>query len=225
MTEGISVIIRCKDEERWIGYAVQSVIDFIPKNEIIVINNKSRDRSIEVIKSFRRDPDLRSNNENYTEIIIQDVNDYSPGAVLNKGVELANFEKILVLSAHCVITHFDYSKLSQNLEKYAAIFGNQIPIYEGKKITKRYLWSHFCDSQVDNMYSKSEDRYFFHNAASIFNKCILKQHKFNENIVGKEDRYWANNIVEVGKTYLYDPLNFCVEHHYTANGNTWKGVG
>ena len=46
----------------------------------------------------------------------------------------------------------------------------------------------------------------------------------NEELVGKEDRYWAHNIVSEGKQYLYEPSFIC-DHHFTENGNTWRGVG
>ena len=35
----ISIIIRSKNEERWIGHAIQSVIDNLPNNEIIIVDN------------------------------------------------------------------------------------------------------------------------------------------------------------------------------------------
>ena len=53
---------------------------------------------------------------------------------------------------------------------YVGIFGNQNPIWNGKKINKRYIWSHFVETEEENMFSKMEDRYFFHNAVSFFRK-------------------------------------------------------
>ena len=37
----ISVILRCRNEERYIGYAVQSVLNNFENPEIIVVNNDS----------------------------------------------------------------------------------------------------------------------------------------------------------------------------------------
>lgn len=225
MIDNYSVIIRCRNEERWIGHTIQSVIDFIPNNEIIIIDNNSEDKSLEIAKSFRKDPDLNGNSEHYTDVKISNISAYSPGAALNLGVQESSFENILVLSSHCVITKFDVKELTKHLHKYAGIFGNQTPIYQGKRINKRYLWKHFSSEVVENMYSEMEDRHFFHNAASIFKKKTLLEFPFNENIIGKEDRYWANHIISKDEMTLYDPFNFEVDHHYTSNGNTWKGVG
>ena len=74
------------------------------------------------------------------------------------------------------------------------------------------------------MYSQMEDRYFFHNAFSFFNKKIVSRLKFDEYLSGKEDRYWAADAIKENLEYLYDP-SLKVFHHYTPNGNTWKGNG
>ena len=52
----VSVIIRNKNEEQWIGHAIQSVIDFIPEAEIVVVDNNSVDDSINIVRHFAKDP-------------------------------------------------------------------------------------------------------------------------------------------------------------------------
>ena len=37
----VSIIVRTKNEERWIGHCIQSVIDFLDSPEIVVIDNNS----------------------------------------------------------------------------------------------------------------------------------------------------------------------------------------
>ena len=74
------------------------------------------------------------------------------------------------------------------------------------------------------MFSTFENRYFIHNGIAIYDKKFLIKNPFNENIPGKEDRYWANKIIKIGKSFLYDP-SLEVDHHYTESGNTWKGIG
>ena len=74
------------------------------------------------------------------------------------------------------------------------------------------------------MYSEMEERYFFHNALAFYKKNFLIEKPFDENLLGKEDRYWAKDVIEAGNSILYDPT-MTVDHHYTENGNTWKGIG
>ena len=221
----ISVIIRCKNEERWIGHSIQSVIDKIGFCEIIVVDNNSTDKSLSIVKSFAQDPKLNFNkNNNFTKIKILNLNDYSPGKSLNYGVKKASGKYVVVMSAHCVLTKINLDKTLKDLEKFIAIFGNQIPVWKGKKIKKRYIWSHFSENKVVNMYSEMEERYFFHNAIAIYKTNSLKKNPFDEYLTAKEDRYWINNQVNKKKKFLYDP-SIEVDHHYTENGNTWKGLG
>ena len=221
----LSVIIRCKDEENWIGHTIQSVLDHIPNNEIIVVDDSSKDKSIEIVRQFQSNPNLADNRNKYTDIKILPIEDYSPAKAINMGVKNSSSDYIFIISSHCVLKNFDIDKSIKDLKTHSAIFGNQIPIYRGQKITKRYLWSHFIEEEKVNMYSDSEERYFFHNALSFFKKSTLIEFRFDEKLVGKEDRYWANDIIkEREKTILYDPSLVC-DHHYTDKGNTWKGIG
>lgn len=211
----VSAIIRYRNEEEWIGHAIQSFIDFFPDGEIIVIDNNSTDASSDIIKLFDRH-----------DIKKLDIKDYTPGRSLNLGAEHAKYDTILVQSAHTVIKKIDYENLEKNITKHAAVFGNQTPIYLGKRITKRYIWSHFKDNvQIENFFSESENRQFLHNAFCFYQKDVLLKNKFDEKLHGKEDRYWAAEIVKKGYTYLYDSVNLSSYHYYTKNGATWKGLG
>ena len=47
-----SVIIRVRNKEQFVGHTIQSVLDFLPGAEIIVIDNNSKDESINICKMF-----------------------------------------------------------------------------------------------------------------------------------------------------------------------------
>ena len=222
--DDVTIIIRNKNEERWIGFAIQSVLDYFVRPEIIVIDDNSSDKSIDLVKHFIHDPLLKSDTSRYTSIKIFKINNYTPGAAINFGVKNSTKNYIMLLSAHCVIKKIKFQNLTTKLNEFVAVFGNQVPIWMGKKINKRYIWSHFQNKEIINMYSEMEKRYFFHNAASFFKKNYLQKYPFHETLLGKEDRYWVNERVKEGEKYLYDP-EFEVEHYYTEGGNTWKGIG
>tara|TARA_B100001778_G_scaffold330504_1_gene333107 strand:- start:1133 stop:1780 length:648 start_codon:yes stop_codon:yes gene_type:complete len=214
--ENISVIIRCRNEEDHIGLAIQSVVDQFKNPEIIIIDNESTDESMKVVSLFDKyNIKKYSLNGNYT-----------PGKALNFGVEKSNNNTTLVLSAHSQLTTLNLEMLNKSFrEGHVAVFGNQTPIYRGKKITKRYIWSHFTNDIVTNLYSKIEDRYFLHNAFCFYNREFLLENPFDEDLSGKEDRYWAIDIVNKGYTYLYDGFYQKCNHYWTSNGATWKGIG
>ena len=152
--DNISIIIRNRNEGEFIGFALQSCLDFFDKPEIIIINNKSTDDSLEVVNLF----------SDRTDIKICDISYYTPGKSINLGAK----------KAHSQITDlYNWKTIPNMLQDYCAIFGKQIPIYRGKKITPRYIWSHFNNQQQTNMFSEIEDRYFLHNAFCFYNTQFL----------------------------------------------------
>ena len=218
-----TVVIRVKNEERWIGYAIQSVLDYLIKPEIVIVDNNSDDKTIDIVKFFAENPNLNNEANNYSKIKIVNIANYSPGRALNLGVKSASKKYIMILSAHCILKKFNEVNIIKDLEKNSCVFGNQIPIWNGKKISKRYLWSHFSNKKTKNMYSELEKRYFLHNALAVYKKDTLKKFPFDENLTSKEDRYWANKIIKKKMNYIYDP-ELIAEHQYTIHGNTWKGI-
>jgi len=211
--DNVSVIIRNKNEERWIGHAIQSVVDFTNNPEIIIVDNNSTDDSRRIISTF-----------DYLDIKTIKINEYTPGSSLNRGVELATSDTVLILSAHCVITHCNLNKIDELLKAHVAIWGKQIPIWNGKKINRRYVWSNFKNRDDINYFCNEENRPFLHNALCFYNKQFLLENPFNEKLSGKEDRYWAIDRLEEGHNIYYDS-SLIAYHHYTDNGSTWKGVG
>ena len=48
----VSVVVRTKNEEKHIGYCIQSLTDFIGKPEIVIVDNESTDNTIPIINRF-----------------------------------------------------------------------------------------------------------------------------------------------------------------------------
>ena len=210
----ISVIIRNRNEKEYIGFAIQSVLDNFNDPEIIIVDNDSTDDSMKVVSMF--------DNANIKKDRINGA--YTPGKSLNYGVTKATYDTILILSAHSQITDMSIEYVEEKLKDNVAVFGKQTPIYRGKKITPRYVWSHFNDKEKVNLFSKIENRQFLHNAFCFYKKYILKKYPFDENLSGKEDRYWAIDRVKDKMNYLYTP-KLKANHYWTSNGATWKGLG
>ena len=214
----VSVVMRCRNEERYIGYAIQSIHDFLGYDvEIIIVDNESTDNSIRVVNTFEY---LDIKNVNIVK------NEYSPGRALNMGIEKCKNEYILVLSSHCQITKLDFKEVKNQLDSgKAAVWGKQIPIWDGKRITRRYMWSNFKDESSVNYFCKHESRYFLHNAFSFYKKETLIKYPFDVHWPSKEDRYWANDIINNKKLDIVYNSDIECNHFYTENGATWKGIG
>ncbi|MBL8014197.1 MAG: glycosyltransferase family 2 protein, partial [Candidatus Omnitrophica bacterium] len=85
----ISIVIRTKNEERWITPCLQAVFSQDHKDvEVIVVDNHSTDKTVEKAKRF--------------PVKVVQVDDYLPGKALNVGFNAASGEYIVCLSAHCV---------------------------------------------------------------------------------------------------------------------------
>lgn len=210
----ISVIIRNRNEKEYIGFAIQSVLDNFNNPEIIIVDNDSTDDSMKVVSMFDN-CNIKKDSINGT---------YTPGKSLNYGVSKSSHDTILVLSAHSQITDMDIGYVEEKLKDNVAVFGKQTPIYRGKKITPRYVWSHFSNEEKINLFSKIENRQFLHNAFCFYKKDTLHKYPFDETLSGKEDRYWAIDRVKDNMNYLYAP-KLKVNHYWTSNGATWKGLG
>jgi glycosyltransferase involved in cell wall biosynthesis len=212
-----SVILRNRNEERYIGYCIQSLVDFLGDGvEIVLVDNESTDDSIRIVNTF-----------DYLNIKKVDItkNNYSPGRAINLGVENCTNDYIFIISAHCEVVKLNPTDVINNLDsEFVAVWGKQIPLWNGKKITPRYMWSNFTDKSTVNYFCKNEDRYFLHNGCAFYNKYHLIDYPFNEDLSGKEDRYWANSVIEGDMDIFYDS-DIVVNHHYTDDGATWLGVG
>ena len=49
-------------------HSIQSVLDYLYKPEIIIVDNNSDDKTIEIVKQFIQAPKLDDQSENYTNI-------------------------------------------------------------------------------------------------------------------------------------------------------------
>jgi len=213
----ISTIIRVQSNEPYIGYCIQSILDNIEDPEIIIVNDTADKETLDIIDSFTFTDITRINLDGK----------YTPGYALNRGVDEAKNENILVLSSHCTLTKTNMVQHVLDLHKngYVAVFGKQVPIWRGKKISQRYIWSNFIDEKAENPFSTAEKRFFLHNAAAMYRKSVLTSYPFDGSLHTKEDRFWANKMIrEEQAKILYDPQLEC-HHHWTPKGATWTGVG
>ena len=117
----------------------------------------------------------------------------------------------------------DFDLIKKELENHLAVFGKQIPVHRGKKITPGYIWSNFGDKDETNKFSEIENRLFLHNAFCFYKRQTLIKFPMPEQYAGKEDRFWAKDIVDRNKSFLYTPKIMCY-HFWTKRGATWKGL-
>jgi len=218
----VSFVVRTRNEERYVGHAIQSILDFFgTKTHIIIVDNESTDDTLKNVSLFPK------RFYNVDKITIG-YNEYTPGRSLNMGIEKTNAPIVGILSAHCQIRHLVVDDLLTYFNEVGVfgVIGKQIPIYKGKKIHPRYIWSNFChETPQENLVEATEEgRHFFHNAFSFNRRDIWEHTPFDEDLHGKEDRFWADKLVSQGCKFYLEP-DFICDHNWTQNGATWINIG
>lgn len=194
----ISIIIRTKNEERWITSCLQAVFEQARKDiEVIIVDNHSTDKTVEKAKRF--------------PVKVVEVGDYLPGKALNAGFQAAGGEYVVCLSAHCIPVNAQWlPNLIANFSdpKVAGVYGRQEPMSFSSDFDKRDLHITFgLDRRVQVKDS------FFHNANSAIRRERWQEIPFDEKVTNIEDRLWAEKILKAGHTIVYEPSASVYHHH------------
>ncbi len=199
-----SIIIRTKNEEKWIRRCLFAVSNQDSNNfEIIVVDNGSTDNTLEIVKQFN------------VKIVHYNENKYFPGKALNFGFNNSIGEYIVFLSGHCIPLNDKWLErllvCFKEDDSIAAVYGRQEPLPDSNLFDKRDLWNIFGKEK-----RLQEEDYFFHNANSIIKREILSQIPFDENLPSIEDQAWAQKIISLGYKIFYEP-HASVYHYHGVN--------
>lgn len=206
MSALVSIIIRTKDEERWIPHCLNGVFNQQCKDfEVILVDNESRDKTLEKARLFP-----------IQKIIT--CQDFRPGKALNLGIREAKGTYIACLSGHCIPVNERWlGNLLRNFEQpdVAGVYGRQEPMAFTSDGDKRDLMLLFgLDRKVQVKDS------FFHNANSMIRRDVWNKLPFDETVTNIEDRVWAQEILHRGFRIVYEPEASVYHHHGVHhNGN------
>ena len=194
----VSVIIRTKNEERWLQQCLEKIYQQSYRNfEIIIVDNESKDKTIKVAKEYK--------------LKIVKIKKFLPGKAINLGIAKSKGDIIICLSAHCIpLDNFWIKNLIKDLSKknVAAVYGRQVPLPYSTPFDKRDLLNTFG---LDKKIQKKDS--FFHNANSAFKRKLWNNIKFDEKAVNIEDRIWAHNILKLGYHIVYEPKASVYHYH------------
>lgn len=189
----LSVVIRSKNEVRWMEPCLRALAaQRLQPVECIVVDNDSTDGTWQVAEKLGarlvRIPDGQ----------------FSYGRAINVGFEVATAPWVAILSAHCVPVNdlwADYlvAALTQ-APGIAGVYGRQEPLPDTPDFDKRDLWLTFRE---DRVYQRRD--VFFHNANSAVPLEVWKNHPFDEEIAGQEDREWGQRMIGQGYSLVYEP--------------------
>ena len=200
MVDFVSIIIRAKNEEEHIGQCLVGVSNQLYINsEIIIVDNESSDRTLEIVQNFD------------CKIIKISDNEWSFGRALNRGIENSNGNLCAILSGHCIPVNNNWLiNLKSHFEETetVGVYGRQIPLFSTNNQDKRDLWNHFGIEQR----VQTQDT-FFHNANSMIRRAVWERTPFDEEANGLEDRIWAKEVLNGGNKIIYTPHAEVTHHH------------
>jgi len=197
----ISVIIRTRNEERWIRPCLEGVLrqQVEQSIEIVLVDNSSSDKTIERARSI------------CPELVLVELSEFLPGHALNEGIRASRGEYIVCLSAHCPPVDKNWlANLLKNLDDdlVAGVYGRQVATSFTSAVDKRDLLLTFgLDRRVQQRDT------FFHNANSMMRRYIWEQFPFDEAITNIEDRLWGKAVIEAGYQIVYEPEAAVFHHH------------
>ena len=194
----ISIVIRTKNEERWIGSCLEAITRQTRSDyEVVLVDNNSTDKTVD--KALQHG------------VTLVCIDKFRPGAAINRGIEAAKGDIIVCLSGHCIPVGKDWlNNLVKPLEDetIAGVYGRQEPLAFTSDLDKRDLLITFgLDQRVQVKDS------FFHNANSAFRKSLWNQYPFDELVTNIEDRIWADQVLKAGFRIFYEPTASVYHHH------------
>ncbi len=185
-----SVVIRAYNEEKHLGRLLEGVAQQTFKDvQIIVVDSGSTDETLNVAATYG------------AQIVHISPDEFTFGRSLNRGVEQAQAERVVIASAHVYPVYPDW------LERLLAPLDNpQTGLAYGKQrgaetshYSERQVFAHWYPDQ-SNFY---QDQPFCNNANAAIRRSIWEQHPFDETLSGLEDIAWAKWALEKGNTLAY----------------------
>lgn len=190
----VSVIIRAKNEARFIGETLAAVQaqrhrDF----EVIVVDSGSSDRTVEIAAGYG------------ATLVHMDPKEFTYGRALNLGVSRSRGDLLVSLSAHSTPEGVDWLGSLVSGFRYpgvGAVYGRHIPRSNATMFELLGMTLSGVTSKEQRIQSSSAR---FSNANGAFRRELWEMMPFNELLPGAEDIEWARRIQKLGYLILFEP--------------------
>ena len=190
----VSVIIRAKNEERYLGETLAAIYgqryrDF----EVVLVDSGSTDRTTEI------------GSQHGAKIVAMDPKEFTYGRALNLGVSRSEGQLLISLSAHAtpetdewlgsLVAGFSYPTV-------AGVYGRHIP--RSNVSFFELLGMHLSGvTNRDPRLQSGSAR--FSNTNGAFRRSLWETSPFDERLPGAEDIEWARRMQRLGYAILFEP--------------------
>lgn len=187
----LSIMIRTKNEERFIGEVLEQVFsqDYPDPFEVLVLDSGSTDETLEAVSRFP------------VRLYQTDPRAFTFGRALNQGASLAVGESVIYLSAHCIPVNDQWlRRLIAPLEDETVVstFGRQEPIIG---------LNPFEELELLEVFPRESDKpplSVFSNSNCAIKRDVIERYPFDEKIPFAEDFLWRKLLPESYKS-VYVP--------------------
>lgn len=188
----ISVVVRVRNEERYLGAVLAAIRAqrIAAEVELLIVDNGSTDQTAAIAAR-------------YADRVLE-IDDYRPGAALNRAIEVAGGETIAILSGHTLPASDSWlDALVEPLADPAvlAVYGAQI-----YPLTSRFLDKRDLDIFASPRPREEKNDSDFWNANSAFRRSEWELLPFEESIFELEDHYWTKcQLPAPGRHVRFEP--------------------
>jgi rhamnosyltransferase len=187
-----SIVIRAYNEQAYLGRLLDGIAHQTIKNvQVILVDSGSTDRTVQIAKEYN------------AEIVSIDPQDFTFGRSLNRGVEKAKADSVVIASAHVYPVYPDW--LEKLLEPFT---DSKVALTYGKQ--RGSSSSHFSEKQIFSHWypqdKQTEQRHpFCNNANAAVRRALWVKQPYNESLPALEDLAWAKWAFEKNFRIVYVP--------------------
>ena len=203
LAPSVSVVIRAKNEARFIGETLAAIFDpaALQPRHVVVVDSGSTDGTQDIVRSFP------------TTLIQIRPDEFTYGYALNLGVANVDAEIVVTLSAHSQPASPDW--LRALVEPFArplvaGVYGRQLP---RSNATILELAGMRLTGLLSDTPKLLANRPLFSNANGAFRRSLWLEQPFDERVGGAEDIAWVRSMQERGYLIAYQPTAAVYHSH------------
>lgn len=185
-----SIVIRCYNEEQYIGRLLSGIMQQnIQDVKIIIVDSGSIDATLSIASRYP------------VKILSIRPEEFSFGRSLNIGCEEASDEFIVIASAHVYPVYKDW------LERLMIPFADpQVALVYGRQRgneTTKYSERQVFAKWFPNESNPNQDHPFCNNANAAIRRSLWEQLPYDKTLTGLEDIDWAKRVMGLGYKIAY----------------------
>lgn len=190
MNHKISVVIRNKNQSDSLAFLLKNLNEryFDDIDEVIVIDNKSTDNSLDVISNY--------------EAKLVTIENFSYGGSANLAAESSTNDIIVLFSAHAYpVSHDFFKQIKLKFKNNSNLAG--VRCLHNSNDYKNFI------NNISSKVDPNKSGLIF--CGSAFNKEVWKNHNFKADVQTFEDKEWSKRVLSLGYEIEFSPSIFAYE--------------